>query len=151
MMPLLAGIGPLCAACHLIETGLKSQQPHTGEDCSSSGSLRILGFAPHSRQTGLWIGAEREGHGEGIAAVGPAGGLIVERIVDAVDLLLDRPRHRVLDHLLGRPQELAGRAATRIACFRVRAPRRDGEVARSAASYAGRGALRPDFPSPNPG
>jgi hypothetical protein len=144
MMPLLAGIGPALR-------GLPIPTAATGEDCSSSGSLRILGFAPHSRQTGLWIGAEREGHGEGIASVGPAGGLIVERIVDAVDLLLDRPRHRVLDHLLGRPQELAGRAATRIACFRVRAPRRDGEVARSAASYAGRGALRPDFPSPNPG
>ena len=38
------------------------------------------------------IGAQRERDVEGVAAVGTAGGLIVERIVDAVDLLLDRLR-----------------------------------------------------------
>ena len=44
------------------------------------------------------IGAERKGHVERVAAVGAAGGLVVDRIVDAVDLLLDRLRHRGLDH-----------------------------------------------------
>src|SRR5262249_30960618 len=45
------------------------------------------------------IGAEREGDGEEVAAVRAAGRLVVERVVDAVDLLLDRLRHRGLDHL----------------------------------------------------
>ena len=44
------------------------------------------------------IGAQCEGHVEGVAAVGTAGGLIIERVVDAVDLLLDWLRHRGLDH-----------------------------------------------------
>ena len=43
------------------------------------------------------IGAQCEGDGQVVAAVGTAGRLIVERIVDAVDLLLDRLRHRRLD------------------------------------------------------
>ncbi len=45
------------------------------------------------------IGAQREGHGQDVAAVRGAGGLVIERVVDAVDLLLDRLRHRRLDHL----------------------------------------------------
>ena len=44
------------------------------------------------------IGAEREGHVERIAAVGAAGRLVIDRVVDAVDLLLDRLRHGGLDH-----------------------------------------------------
>ena len=45
------------------------------------------------------IGPEREGHVKRVAAVRPAGGLIIERVVNAVDLLLDRLRHRGFDHL----------------------------------------------------
>ena len=44
------------------------------------------------------IGAQRERDVEGVAAVGAARGLIIERVVDAVDLLLDRLRDRGLDH-----------------------------------------------------
>ena len=45
------------------------------------------------------IGAEREGDGERVAAVGADGRLHVEHVVDAVDLLLDRLGDRLLDHL----------------------------------------------------
>ena len=44
------------------------------------------------------VGAERESHGKIVATVRAARRLIVERVVDAVDLLLDRLRHRGLDH-----------------------------------------------------
>jgi len=44
------------------------------------------------------IGAEREGYVQRIAAVGAAGRLVIDRIVDAVDLFLDRLRHGGLDH-----------------------------------------------------
>jgi hypothetical protein len=55
------------------------------------------------------IDAQREGHVEGVAAVATAGGLIIERIIDTVDLLLDRVRRHGLDHFgigvrLGREQ-----------------------------------------------
>src|SRR5262249_16005801 len=45
------------------------------------------------------IRAQPEGHRQDVAAVGGAGGLIIERVVDAVDLLLDRLRHSRFDHL----------------------------------------------------
>src|SRR5262249_57678970 len=44
------------------------------------------------------ISSQREGHVEGVTAVGAARGLIIQRVVDAVDLLLDRLRHRGLDN-----------------------------------------------------
>ena len=44
------------------------------------------------------IGAERKRHREVVAAVGAAGGLVIDRVVDAVDLLLDRLRDRGLHH-----------------------------------------------------
>ncbi len=45
------------------------------------------------------VGAEREGDVQGVAAVGAAGGLVVERVVDAIDLLLDGLRDGRLDRL----------------------------------------------------
>ena len=68
------------------------------------------------------------------------------RIVDAVDLLLEWLRHRVLDHLLGGPQELAGRAATRhrlLSCSRA-APRRRSRSLRSLV--CGKRCLAAGFP-----
>jgi hypothetical protein len=56
------------------------------------------GIVLHIDGVDVRVGAQREGHVECVAAVGPAGGLIIERIVNAVDLLLDRLRHRGLDH-----------------------------------------------------
>ena len=54
--------------------------------------------------------------------------------------------------VLGGPQSCKQAAPPRgIARFRLRAPCRDGRVARSAAPHAGRGALRAGFPSLNPG
>ena len=44
------------------------------------------------------IGAEREGDVERVAAVGATRRLVIERIVDAVDLLLDRLGDGGLDH-----------------------------------------------------
>ena len=68
---------------------------------TSCGQLRRgeAGAVLHVDGVDVRIGAEREGDGEGVAAVGAAGGLIVEHVVDAVDLLLDRLRDRGLDHL----------------------------------------------------
>ena len=45
------------------------------------------------------IGAEREGDREGVAAVRAAGRLVIDRVVDAVDLLLDRLSDGCLHHL----------------------------------------------------
>ena len=56
------------------------------------------GAVLHVDGVDVGIGAQRERDVEGVAAVGTAGGLIVERVVDAVDLLLDRLRDRGLDH-----------------------------------------------------
>ena len=53
----------------------------------------------HIDRVDVGIGAERECDVKGIAAVGAARGLIIERVIDAVDLLFDRLRHRCLDHL----------------------------------------------------
>ena len=53
----------------------------------------------HVHRVDVGIGAERERHGEGVAAVGGAGRLVVERIVDAGDLLLDGLGDGRLDHL----------------------------------------------------
>ena len=56
------------------------------------------GAVLHVDGVDVGVGAQRERDVEGVAAVGTAGGLIVERVVDAVDLLLDRLRDRGLDH-----------------------------------------------------
>ena len=53
----------------------------------------------HVDRVDVGIGAERKGHGEVVAAVGAAGGLIIERAVDAVDLLLDGLRYGRFHHL----------------------------------------------------
>ena len=57
------------------------------------------GAVLHVDGVDVGIGPEREGDVERIAAVGAAGRLVVERVVDAVDLLLDRLRHGRLDDL----------------------------------------------------
>ena len=51
---------------------------------------RELGPVLDIDRVDIRIGAEREGDGQRVAAVGAAGRLVIERIVDAVDLLLDR-------------------------------------------------------------
>ncbi len=58
-----------------------------------------LGAVLDVHRVDVGVSAEREGDGERVAAVGGAGRLVVERIVDAHDLLLDGLRHRGLDHL----------------------------------------------------
>ena len=71
-------------------------------ECATSGGSSASGEARavlHVHGVDVGVGAEREGDGERIAAVGAADRLIVERVVDAVDLLLDRLRHRGLDQL----------------------------------------------------
>jgi hypothetical protein len=57
------------------------------------------GAVLHIDGVDVGIGAESEGDVERVAAVGAARRLIVNRVIDAVDLLLDRLRHRGLDHL----------------------------------------------------
>jgi hypothetical protein len=59
--------------------------------------LGETGAVLHVHGVDVGVGAERKGDGQGVAAVGTADGLIIERIVDAVDLLLDGLRHRGLD------------------------------------------------------
>ncbi len=56
------------------------------------------GAVLHIDGVDVGIGAERESDVERVAAVGAARRLVVERVIDAVDLLLDRLRHRGLDH-----------------------------------------------------
>ncbi len=89
------------------------------------------GAVLHVDGVDVGIGAEREGHVEGVAAVGTAGGLIIQRVVDAVDLLLDRLRHRGLDHFgigarVGRGQRHLRRHDVRELCDR---DHRDGNDA----------------------
>ena len=68
-------------------------------DCGNCASaLRDAVLHQHLRE--VEIGADLEGHGQRIGAVGAAVGLHVEHVLDAVDLLLDRQRHGV-DHGLG--------------------------------------------------
>ncbi len=54
----------------------------------------------HQHLREVEVGADLEGHGQRIGAVGAAVGLHVEHVLDAVDLLLDRQRDGV-DHGLG--------------------------------------------------
>jgi len=60
---------------------------------------RELGAVLDVHRVDIGIGAECEGDGEVVAAVGGAGRLEVERIVDASDLLLNGLRHGRLDDL----------------------------------------------------
>src|SRR5262249_51797560 len=59
---------------------------------------RETGAVLHVDGVDVGIRAQREGHRQDVAAVRGAGGLIIERVVDAVDLLFDRLRHRRLHH-----------------------------------------------------
>ena len=60
---------------------------------------RELGAVLDVDRVDVRIGAEREGDGQRIAAVGAARGLVIERMVDTVDLLLDGLRDGRLHHL----------------------------------------------------
>jgi hypothetical protein len=65
--------------------------------------LRQLGHGEartvlHVDSVNVRVGAQRKRHGEDVAAIGPAGGLIIECIVDAVDLLFDGLGDRGFDH-----------------------------------------------------
>ncbi len=53
------------------------------------------GAVLHVNGVDVGIRAQPEGHRQDVATVRGAGGLIIERVVDAVDLLLDRLRHSV--------------------------------------------------------
>ena len=64
------------------------------------GRQRELHPVLHQNLIDVRIGADREGDRQDIGAVGRAGRLHVEHLVDAVDLVLDRQRDRV-DHGLG--------------------------------------------------
>ena len=52
----------------------------------------------HIDRVDVGIGTERKSDVKGVAAVGAARRLVIERIIDAIDLLFDRLRHRRLDH-----------------------------------------------------
>ena len=58
-----------------------------------------LGPVLHVYRVDIRIGAERKGDRQRVAAVGAARRLVIERIIDAVDLLLDRLRDGRLDDL----------------------------------------------------
>ena len=70
-----------------------SAGPHSAAAAARAGAVL------HVDGVDVRIGAEREGDIERVAAVGAAGGLVIERVVDAVDLLFDRLRDRGLDRL----------------------------------------------------
>src|SRR5262249_36933350 len=57
------------------------------------------GAVLHVDGVDVGIRAQREGHRQDVTTIRGAGGLVIERVVDAVDLLLDRLRHGRFDHL----------------------------------------------------
>src|SRR5262249_18814469 len=59
-------------------------------------------------QRGAEIGADREGNGQRVAAVAPAGGLHVDRVLNPVDRLLDRNADGAGQDLGARPRVGAG-------------------------------------------
>ena len=59
------------------------------------GRQRARDTVLHQDLRGIEIGADLEGHGERVGAVAGAGRLHVDHVLDAVDLLLDRQRHRI--------------------------------------------------------
>ncbi len=71
-------------------------------------SERELHPVLHQHLVDVGIGADREGDRQDIGAVGCAGRLHVEHLVDAIDLILDRQRDRV-DHGLGARAGIARR------------------------------------------